>query len=109
MAEHKPLEGVKVIDAATLFAGPLAATVLGDFGAEVLKVEHPRGDPSRSHGYAKDGIGLWWKMLGRNKKAVTLSMSAPEGADIFKQLARDAVLLEIGRDASRRCEMPPCY
>ena len=90
MAERKPLEGVKVIDAATLFAGPLAATILGDFGAEVLKVEHPKGDPSRSHGYAKDGIGLWWKMLGRNKRAVTLSMSTTEGAEIFKKLARDA-------------------
>ena len=90
MAEQKPLEGIKVIDAATLFAGPLAATILGDFGAEVIKVEHPKGDPSRSHGYAKDGIGLWWKMLGRNKRAVTLSMSAPEGAEIFKKLARDA-------------------
>ena len=90
MAERKPLEGVKVIDAATLFAGPLAATILGDFGAGVLKVEHPKGDPSRSHGYAKDGTGLWWKMLGRNKRAVTLSMSTTEGAEIFKKLARDA-------------------
>jgi crotonobetainyl-CoA:carnitine CoA-transferase CaiB-like acyl-CoA transferase len=90
VAERKPLEGVKVIDAATLFAGPLAATILGDFGAAVLKVEHPKGDPSRSHGYAKDGIGLWWKMLGRNKRAVTLSMSTTEGAEIFKRLARDA-------------------
>ena len=90
MAERKPLEGVKVIDAATLFAGPLAATILGDFGAGVLKVEHPKGDPSRSHGYAKDGTGLWWKMLGRNKRAVTLSMSTTEGAEIFKRLARDA-------------------
>ena len=90
MAERKPLEGVKVIDAATLFAGPLAATILGDFGAGVLKVEHPKGDPSRSHGYAKDGIGLWWKMLGRNKRAVTLSMSTTEGAEIFKKLVRDA-------------------
>jgi crotonobetainyl-CoA:carnitine CoA-transferase CaiB-like acyl-CoA transferase len=90
VAERKPLEGVKVIDAATLFAGPLAATILGDFGAAVLKVEHPKGDPSRSHGYAKDGIGLWWKMLGRNKRAVTLSMSTTEGAEIFKRLAREA-------------------
>lgn len=90
MNQHKALGGVKVIDAATLFAGPLAATTLGDFGAEVLKVEHPRGDPSRSHGYSKDGVGLWWKMLGRNKKAVTLNLSKPEGQDIFKRLARDA-------------------
>ncbi len=85
----KALDGIKVIDVATLFAGPLAATVLGDFGADVIKVEHPKGDPSRSHGYAKDGIGLWWKMLGRNKRAVTLSMSTPEGAKIFKRLARN--------------------
>lgn len=91
MADRKmALEGIKVIDAATLFAGPLAATVLGDFGAEVIKVEHPKGDPSRSHGYAKDGVGLWWKMLGRNKRCVTLSMSTPEGAELFKKLAREA-------------------
>ena len=90
MAQQKALQGIKVIDAATLFAGPLAATVLGDFGAEVLKVEHPKGDPARSHGYEKDGVGLWWKMLGRNKRAVTLSLSTPEGAEIFANLARDA-------------------
>ena len=90
MGNQTALEGVKVIDAATLFAGPLAATVLGDFGAEVLKVEHPRGDPSRTHGYAKDGVGLWWKMLGRNKKAVTLNLGKPEGQEIFKDFARDA-------------------
>ncbi len=90
MSGSKALEGIKVLDAATLFAGPLATTVLGDFGAEVLKVEHPRGDPSRTHGYARDGVGLWWKMLGRNKKAVTLNLSKPEGQEIFEQLARDA-------------------
>jgi crotonobetainyl-CoA:carnitine CoA-transferase CaiB-like acyl-CoA transferase len=90
LAESKALEGIKVVDAATLFAGPLAATVLGDFGAEVVKVEHPRGDPSRTHGYAKDGVGLWWKMLGRNKKCVTLNLSNARGQEIFKRLARDA-------------------
>ncbi|HEV8043986.1 MAG TPA: CoA transferase [Rubrobacter sp.] len=90
MAQHKALEGIKVVDAATLFAGPLAATVLGDYGAEVLKVEHPKGDPARSHGYAKDGVGLWWKMLGRNKRAVTLNLSKPEGQEVFERIARDA-------------------
>jgi crotonobetainyl-CoA:carnitine CoA-transferase CaiB-like acyl-CoA transferase len=89
MKNQRPLEGIKIVDAATLFAGPLAATVLGDFGAEVIKLEHPKGDPSRSHGYAKDGVGLWWKMLGRNKKCVTLSMSKPEGAELFKKLVRE--------------------
>ena len=90
MSNVKPLEGIKVIDVSTLFAGPLAATVLGDFGADVIKVEHPKGDPSRSHGYAKDGVGLWWKMLGRNKRCVTLNMSKPEGAELFKKLAHEA-------------------
>jgi crotonobetainyl-CoA:carnitine CoA-transferase CaiB-like acyl-CoA transferase len=90
VTNQKPLDGITVIDAATLFAGPLAATVLSDFGAEVIKVEHPKGDPSRSHGYAKDGVGLWWKMLGRNKRCVTLSLSRPEGAELFRKLARGA-------------------
>jgi crotonobetainyl-CoA:carnitine CoA-transferase CaiB-like acyl-CoA transferase len=85
------LAGLKVIDVATLFAGPLAATLLGDFGADVIKVEHPsRGDPARSHGHAKDGIGLWWKMLGRNKRCVTLYLGDPRGAEIFLELIRDA-------------------
>ncbi|HEX2729752.1 MAG TPA: CoA transferase, partial [Rubrobacteraceae bacterium] len=88
--ESEALDGIKVIDAANLFAGPLAATILGDFGAEVVKVEHPRGDPSRTHGHAKDGVGLWWKMLGRNKKCVTLNLGKPEGQEIFKRLAAGA-------------------
>jgi formyl-CoA transferase len=90
MADEKALGGLKVVDAATLFAGPLAATMLGDFGADVLKVEHPRGDPARTHGYAKNGVGLWWKTLGRNKRAVTLSLSKPDGQEVFKRLAADA-------------------
>ena len=90
MNGRQALEGIKIIDAATLFAGPLAATVLGDFGAEVIKVEHPNGDPSRSHGYSKNGVGLWWKMLGRNKRCVTLNLSEPEGQGIFERLASEA-------------------
>lgn len=90
MSGNAALEGIKVIDAANLFAGPMAATMLGDYGAEVLKVEHPKGDPARTHGYAKDGVGLWFKMLGRNKRCVTLNLGKPEGQSIFKRLARDA-------------------
>jgi crotonobetainyl-CoA:carnitine CoA-transferase CaiB-like acyl-CoA transferase len=82
---------VRVIELATLFAGPLAATFLGDMGAEVLKVEHPtRPDPSRGHGPTKDGVGLWWKIIGRNKRTMTLDLSMPEGADVLVRLARDA-------------------
>ncbi|MEU0528763.1 CaiB/BaiF CoA transferase family protein [Streptomyces niveus] len=86
-----PLHGLRVLDLATLFAGPLAATMLGDFGAEVVKVEHPtRPDPSRGHGPAKDGVGLWWKILGRNKRAITLDLGAPAGRDVLLRLAADA-------------------
>jgi formyl-CoA transferase len=84
------LAGIKVLDIATLFAGPLAATLLADFGADVTKIEHPKGDPVRSHGASKDGVGLWWKMLSRNKKAITLYLGSPEGQDIFRRMVADA-------------------
>ena len=92
----KPLAGIRVIEAATLFAGPLAGMLLGDFGAEVIKVEHPRKpDPARGHGPSKDGVGLWFKTLGRNKRLVTLDLSRPAGAALFLRLAVGAdVVLE---------------
>ncbi|MEV3991822.1 CoA transferase [Streptomyces sp. NPDC049837] len=86
-----PLQGLRVLDLATLFAGPLAATMLGDYGADVIKVEHPRKpDPSRGHGPAKNGIGLWWKLLGRNKRAITLDLSTPGGRATLLRLAATA-------------------
>lgn len=89
------LADVRVLDAATLFAGPLAATLLGDFGAEVVKIEHPSGDPVRHHGHSKDGKNLWWKMLGRNKHAITLNLSRPEGQELMIRLVETAdVLIE---------------
>ncbi|MFF4570812.1 CaiB/BaiF CoA transferase family protein [Streptomyces sp. NPDC001410] len=87
----QPLDGLRVLDLATLFAGPMAATLLGDFGAEVIKVEHPgRPDPSRGHGPAKDGVGLWWKVLGRNKRTITLDLSKPGGGATLLRLAATA-------------------
>ncbi len=86
-----PLTGLRVLDMATLFAGPLAATLLGDFGAEVIKIEHPtKPDPSRGHGPAKDGVGLWWKHLGRNKRTITLDLSKPGGQATLRRLVADA-------------------
>ncbi|MGW5659040.1 CaiB/BaiF CoA transferase family protein [Streptomyces sp. NPDC003758] len=86
-----PLAGLRVLDLATLFAGPLAATLLGDFGAEVIKVEHPaRPDPSRGHGPTKHGVGLWWKLLGRNKRTMTLDLSKPGGRTTLLRLAETA-------------------
>jgi crotonobetainyl-CoA:carnitine CoA-transferase CaiB-like acyl-CoA transferase len=85
------LQDIKVIDMATLFAGPMAATMLADFGAEVIKIEHPKnGDPVRTHGSSKNGVGLWWKMLARNKKSLTLYLGSPEGQEVFRTLVKDA-------------------
>ena len=91
-----PLEGLRVIEAATLFAGPLSGMLLGDFGAEVIKLEHPRRpDPARGHGPAKDGVGLWWKTLSRNKRLVALDLSLPDGAAVLRRLTATAdVLIE---------------
>ncbi|GAA2309405.1 CoA transferase [Glycomyces scopariae] len=91
-----PLEGLRVLDVSTLFAGPIAATFLGDFGADVIKVEHPtKPDAARGHGPSKDGVNLWWKTLGRNKRTVTVNLGTPEGAELLLRLAADAdVLIE---------------
>jgi crotonobetainyl-CoA:carnitine CoA-transferase CaiB-like acyl-CoA transferase len=95
MASGPALADIKVVDVATLFAGPIAATLLGDFGADVIKVEHPRGDPVRHHGASKDDQGLWWKTLSRNKLAASLYLGTPEGQELFRQLVSDAdVLIE---------------
>jgi crotonobetainyl-CoA:carnitine CoA-transferase CaiB-like acyl-CoA transferase len=92
----KPLEGIRVVEAATLFAAPIAGMLLGDYGADVIKIEHPRRpDPARGHGPSKDDIGLWFKTLGRNKRLVTLDLSQPDGRDLFLRLAeRSDVVLE---------------
>jgi crotonobetainyl-CoA:carnitine CoA-transferase CaiB-like acyl-CoA transferase len=90
-----PLAGLKVVDASQLFAGPIVATVMGDFGADVIKIEHPKGDALRLTGYQKDGKGLWWKVVSRNKRCITLDLGEPEGAELFKRLVADAdVVLE---------------
>ncbi len=90
------LAGLKVVDASTLFAGPMTAMHLGDMGADVIKVEHPRKpDPARGHGPAKDGVNLWWKTLGRNKQTVTANLSSHGGREVFLALASKAdVIIE---------------
>lgn len=97
----KPLEGLRVLDISNVIAGPFAAAMLGDFGAEVLKVELPAGDDG-SGGDAlrklppfKDGKPLLWKAVNRNKRAVTLDLRKPEGQALFKRLVpRFDVLIE---------------
>lgn len=82
-----PLSGLRVIDIATLAAGPLVATALGEFGAEVIKVEEPRtGDPLRTWGARRNGVGLVWKSLSRNKKCVTLDLRSADGREVLHRL-----------------------
>jgi crotonobetainyl-CoA:carnitine CoA-transferase CaiB-like acyl-CoA transferase len=86
-----PLSGLRVLDLATLFAAPTTAMHLGDMGADVIKIEHPRRpDPARGHGPSKNGVNLWWKSLSRNKRTMTLDLASPQGRQIMLRLARDA-------------------
>ena len=90
-----PLAGLRVIDAGVLFAGPVIATLLADFGADVIKVEHPRGDALRTLGWKKNGVSLWWAFVGRNKRFVSIDFGKPEGAQLLRELATGAdVLIE---------------
>jgi crotonobetainyl-CoA:carnitine CoA-transferase CaiB-like acyl-CoA transferase len=94
-APRPPLEGVRVLDCGTVYAAPITAMLLGDFGADVIKVEHPSGDPARTHGWNVDGHGLWWKVISRNKRCVTLNIGKPEGQEVLRRLVRDTdVLIE---------------
>ncbi|MEV0685373.1 CoA transferase [Nocardia sp. NPDC050378] len=85
------LDGLRVLDLATLAAAPLAATYLGEFGAEVIKVEQPTGgDPIRTWGAQRDDVGLMWKSVSRNKKSITLDLRVTEGQDLLRRLVTTA-------------------
>jgi crotonobetainyl-CoA:carnitine CoA-transferase CaiB-like acyl-CoA transferase len=84
----RSLDGIRVIDAASLAAGPLVATYLGELGAEVIKIEQPgTGDAIRSWGAQKNGHGLMWKSVGRNKRTATLDLRKPAGQQLLCKLA----------------------
>lgn len=93
MSDSGPLQGIRVLDVSTVYAGPITAMLLGDFGADVLKVELPTGDPARTHGWSVDGHGLWWKVIARNKEAMTLDVRTPAGREILLALVADADVL----------------
>jgi crotonobetainyl-CoA:carnitine CoA-transferase CaiB-like acyl-CoA transferase len=91
----RPLEGIRVLEMGQLLAGPFAGCVLGYFGAEVIKVEPPGGDPIRGWRVVRDGTSLWWASLARNKKSVTLDLARPRGRELAKALAaKSDVLIE---------------
>ncbi len=96
-----PLHGVRVVDAATLAAGPLVATAMGEFGADVIKVEQPGvGDPLRTWGDRKGEIGLVWKSMSRNKRCVTLDLRQSEGQELFHGLLEVSDVLIVGNRPS---------
>jgi formyl-CoA transferase len=83
-----PLSNVKVLELGSLIAGPFCAKTLGDFGAEVIKVEPPGdGDPLRRWRRMRNGVSLWWHVQSRNKKSITCDLRRPEGQDIVRRLA----------------------
>jgi len=91
-----PLSDLRVIDCSTVVAGPRIAMYLGDFGADVIKIEHPvRGDDTRHFGAERDGVSMYWKLVSRNKRCITLNLSDPKGQDIARRLFATAdVLIE---------------
>jgi crotonobetainyl-CoA:carnitine CoA-transferase CaiB-like acyl-CoA transferase len=89
-----PLAGLRVIDISTVVAGPFAACLLADYGADVIKVELPgRGDALRALAPHKDGVPLWWKVTNRNKRGITLDLRVPRGRELLGRMVKDADVL----------------
>lgn len=86
----RPLDGLRVIEMGQLLAGPFTGTILAYFGAEVIKVEPPGGDPIRGWRVVRDGMSLWYRSLGRNKKSVTLDLKSDAGRALAAQLIEGA-------------------
>lgn len=90
------LQGLRVVEMGQLIAGPFAGKTLGDFGADVIKIEAPgAGDPLRNWRMLQDGTSVWWQVQSRNKRSIALDLRSPEGQDIARQLIAQAdVLIE---------------
>jgi crotonobetainyl-CoA:carnitine CoA-transferase CaiB-like acyl-CoA transferase len=95
MSDQRPLAGLRVVELGQLLAGPFIGTILGYFGAEVIKVEPPSGDPVRQWREVRDGTSLWYHSLGRNKKSVTLDLKSERGQQVaFDLLCKADVVVE---------------
>ena len=112
----KPLSGIRVLELGQLIAGPFAAKMLGEFGAEVIKIEPPgKGDPLRNWRLIHDGTSVWWQVQSRNKRSLALDLRSEEGQQIARRLIAEAdVLIEnfrpgtlegwgMGYEVLRRC------
>ena len=102
---EKPLQGLRVIELGQLLAGPFAGCMLGYFGAEVIKIEPPGGDPIRNWREVKDGTALWWRSLARNKKCISVNLKTKEGRALVKELLLSAdIVIEnlVWQDPSKK-------
>jgi crotonobetainyl-CoA:carnitine CoA-transferase CaiB-like acyl-CoA transferase len=90
-----PLADLRVIDLSTVLAGPNCARYLADFGADVVKVERPDGDSLRNMAWRdpRDGTGLWWKLVNRNKRTIVLDIKDDADRDVLLRLVDDAHVL----------------
>ncbi|MDF1523530.1 MAG: CoA transferase [Trueperaceae bacterium] len=113
-----PLAGLRIIDMATMMAAPWAATFLADYGADVIKLEHPKsGDHARQFGLSKDGEPVFWKTLARNKRSLCLDLKSAEGLRVFERLLagadvvvenfRPGVMGRLGLDYGRLSALHP--
>jgi formyl-CoA transferase len=90
-----PLKGIRVLELGSFIAGPFAGQLFGDYGAEVIKIEAPSGDPMRTWGVTVDGQSLWWPIIARNKQSVTADFEHPDDLAMVKRLASECdVVLE---------------
>jgi crotonobetainyl-CoA:carnitine CoA-transferase CaiB-like acyl-CoA transferase len=103
-AKAGPLSGVRVLDGATFLAAPTAASLLSEYGAEVIKIEQPTGDTMRDVGPFRGDVSLWWKVIARNRQSVTLDLNTEDGRQVFKQLASkcDVTIVNYRPDALRK-------
>ncbi|MAJ26266.1 MAG: carnitine dehydratase [Halieaceae bacterium] len=90
MSTAKPLSGIRVIELGQLLAGPFTGAILGYFGAEVIKIEPPGGDPLRQWREVQNGTSFWYRSLGRNKKSVVLDLKTENGRDVTRRLLKTA-------------------
>ena len=90
----RPLEGIKVLELGQLIAGPFATKILGEFGAEIIKIEPPHtGDPLRKWRLLHEGTSVWWASQSRNKKSVTVNLRSTEGQAIIRRLLKEVDIL----------------
>ena len=93
--KKRPLDGMRVIEMGQLIAGPFTGSVLGYFGAEVIKIEPPTGDPVRYWRLTENNTSYWWHSVSRNKKSITLNLKSDEGRQVAKDLIlKSDVLIE---------------